>query len=301
MVCDIVLPVLDAEQITSLGFPAAIAALRGALAAGLDPEAEPARMPIRLASGEILVMPSADSRTAGVKLVSIAPGNPARGLPRIHGVYVLFDAATLVPRAVLDGAALTALRTPAVSALGVDLVAPPAAHRLVVFGTGPQALGHVRALRAVRPIDSVRVVGRDPERTAAFAERIGATVAGPAAVTEADLVVCCTTAREPLFAGELLGPDTVVIAVGSHEPGAREVDAETVRRCGALVESRAAALSEAGDVVHAIAAGAIRADELVTFADLVRGTIATRPRLIKTVGMGWEDLVIATAVVDAAA
>ncbi|XVU28721.1 ornithine cyclodeaminase family protein [Actinoplanes sp. CA-054009] len=253
-------------------------------------------------------MPSADGKTAGVKLVTVAPGNPSRGLPRIHGVYVLFDAETLVPRAVLDGAALTAVRTPAVSALGVDLVTPPGAHRLVVFGTGPQARGHVTALRAMRPIDSVRLVGRDAVRTAAFAESLRAGAAGldvraadASAVADADIVVCCTTAREPLFPGSLLAPEAVVVAVGSHEPSAREVDAETVSRGGVLVESRAAALREAGDVIQAVEAGAIDAGALVTYADLVRDSAPARPRLIKTVGMGWEDLVIATAVVEAAA
>ncbi|MFG1992275.1 ornithine cyclodeaminase family protein [Actinoplanes sp. NPDC048988] len=292
---------LNADQVHSLGFPRAVAALRGALAAGLDPEREPSRVPIDTGTGEILVMPSADHKTAGVKLVTIAPGNPARGLPRVHGVYVLFDAETLVPRAVLDGAALTALRTPAVSALGVDLVAPPGAHRLVVFGTGPQARGHIEALRETRPIDSVRVVGRDPARTAAFADSVGASAAGAEAVADADLVVCCTTARQPLFPGSLLAPEAVVVAVGSHEPDAREVDAATVRRGGVLVESRAAALREAGDVIQALDAGVIDAGALVTYADLVQNSTAARPRLIKTVGMGWEDLVIATAVVEAAA
>jgi ornithine cyclodeaminase/alanine dehydrogenase-like protein (mu-crystallin family) len=332
VVCDIVQAVLDADRVAGLGFPRAVAALREALAAGLDPESEPPRASVRLGGGEVLIMPSSAGPVAGIKLVSVVPGNPARGLPRIHGVYVLFDGQTLVPRALVDGAALTSLRTPAVSALGIDLVAPPEARRLVIFGTGPQAFGHVRALRAIRPIDSVRVVGRAPStRGCSSAGRARATgtsagrdpspdplsplgrfighfaaegldvaAAGPEAVAEADIVACCTTARTPLFPGELLPPHAVVVAVGSHEPDAREVDTETVRRCGALVESRAAATREAGDIMHAIADGAIGEDELVTFADLVRGTTPARPRLIKTVGMGWEDLVIAAAVVDAA-
>ncbi len=284
------------EQVMALGFPRATAALRAALAGGFDPEREPARLPIPMGGGEVLVMPSSDDRVAGIKLVSIAPGNPAQQLPRIHGVYVLFDAPTLVPKAFLDGGALTALRTPAVSALGVDLVAPPTARRLVVFGTGPQALGHIEAIRAVRPINSVRVVGRSPERTAAFVSKVdGAEAAGPDAVAEADIVACCTTAREPLFDGRRLPPEAVVVAVGSHEPSAREVDTETVRRCGALVESRAVALREAGDLIQA----GIASEDLVTLADLVRGTTPVRPRLIKTVGMGWEDLVIAAAVLGA--
>jgi ornithine cyclodeaminase len=294
--------VLDADHVAGFGFPRALAALRQALANGLDPESEPPRGSVRLGGGEVLIMPSSAGPVAGIKLVSIVPGNPSRGLPRIHGVYVLFDAETLAPRALLDGAALTSLRTPAVSALGVDLVAPPDARRLVVFGTGPQAFGHVRALRAIRPLDSVQVIGRDPSRLAEFVRSLGpdAEAAGPSAVADADIVACCTTARTPLFPGTLLAPHAVVVAVGSHEPDAREVDTETVRRCGALVESRAAATREAGDVMHAIAGGAIGEDELVTFSDLVRGATPARPRLIKTVGMGWEDLVIAAAVVDAA-
>nr|WP_221382548.1 ornithine cyclodeaminase family protein [Actinoplanes polyasparticus] len=287
---------ISAEQVLALGFPRAVEALREALAGGLDPESEPARSRVALGGGEVLIMPSGDDRLAGVKLVGIAPGNPARGLPRIHGTYVLFDAPTLAPRAVLDGAALTSLRTPAVSALGVDLVAPPGASKLVVFGTGPQARGHIEALRAVRPIDSVRVIGRSHERTARFVGPIARAEAADAdAVADADIVACCTTAREPLFDGRRLKPGAVVVAVGSHEPEAREVDTETVRRCGALVESRAVAVREAGDIIQA----GLDETELVTFADLVRGTTPARPRLIKTVGMGWEDLVIAAAVVEA--
>jgi ornithine cyclodeaminase/alanine dehydrogenase-like protein (mu-crystallin family) len=297
--------VLDADQVAGFGFPRAVAALRAALTAGLDPESEPPRSSVRLGNGEVLIMPSAAGPVAGIKLVSVVPGNPDRGLPRIHGVYVLFDAETLAPRALLDGAALTSLRTPAVSALGVDLVTPPDASRLVIFGTGPQARGHAHALRAIRPINSVRLVGRNLPRLAELVadlrrDGLDAAAAGPDAVAEADIVACCTTARTPLFPGELLPPHAVVVAVGSHEPDAREVDTETVRRCGALVESRSAATREAGDVMHALADGAIGEDELVTFSDLVRGTTPARPRLIKTVGMGWEDLVIAAAVVDAA-
>jgi ornithine cyclodeaminase/alanine dehydrogenase-like protein (mu-crystallin family) len=297
--------VLEAGQVTgALGFAAAVEALRSALAGGLDPEAEPARVAFGFGAGELLAMPSSNDRLAGIKLVTVAPGNPARGLPRIHGLYLLFDAVTLAPVDVLDGAALTSLRTPAVSALGVDLVAPAAARTLVVFGAGPQAYGHVRALSAVRPIDTVGVVGRDPDRAEVFARRLrtdglDAEVTGPAAVAEADLIACCTTAREPLFPGELLSESAVVVAVGSHEPGAREVDTETVRRCGALVESRAVAVREAGDIVQAMAEGAVTAGGLVTLAELVTGAVQTRPRLIKTVGMGWQDLVIAAAVTDA--
>jgi ornithine cyclodeaminase len=290
----------------ALSWTAAIAALRASLADGLDPERMPARSSWGVPTGELLMMPAAESRWAGVKLVSVAPGNPAVSLPRIQGIYVLFDAATLTPRAVLDGAALTSLRTPAVSALGVDLVAPEDASRLVVFGTGPQAYGHVHAVRAIRPIRHVAVVARDPGRTAAFARRlvaegIDAVVADPAAVADADIVACCTTAIQPVFDGAMLADGAVVVACGSHTADAREVDAATVRRGTILVESRSAALAEAGDVIAAIAEGVCGADDLVTLADLVTGRSDRRPGLFKTVGMGWEDLAIAAAVIQGGA
>lgn len=303
--------VLDAAAVTTaVSWTDAVEALREALLGGVDPEAEVPRTGRPFGAGELLVMPSdagarLGNRTlAAVKLATVAPDAPGPGLPRINAVCVVFDAGTLAPVAVLDGIALTSLRTPAVSALGVDLIAPAAAHRLLVFGTGPQAEGHVAALRAVRPLGSVGVVGRVPEKTAAFVDRlraegVDAEVASAADVVDADVVACCTTAREPLFDGRLLADSAVVVACGSHEPGAREVDTETVRRCGVVVESVTAACREAGDVVMAMADGALTEADLVPLARLVRGEAVARPRLIKTVGMGWEDLAVATAVLAA--
>ena len=133
------------------------------------------------------------------------------GEPRIQGVCVVFDAATLAPVALVDGIALTNVRTPAVSALAVRALAAPDARRLLVFGRGPQAHGHVEAIRAVRPIEHVDMVGRD-------ADGVDALVAA------ADIVCCATTAREPLFDGSLVADHATVVAIGSHEPDAREVD-----------------------------------------------------------------------------
>jgi ornithine cyclodeaminase len=308
-------PFLDAAAIAALLSPAeAVDALQDALRAGLDPEADPPRTAVPAHGGEVLVMPSSSAHAVGVKLVSVAPGNAARGLPRIQGVYVLLDPVTLAPAALLDGIGLTNLRTAAVSALAVRHLAEPGARRLLLFGTGPQAWAHLEALRAERPIAHVDVVGRDAGRLAAFTHRCAAAgiaaepiAPGPAvtaAVRAADLVCCCTTAREPLFDGALVAGRATVVAMGSHEPQAREVDQRLAARATVVIEARSAALREAGDVIAAIAAGALDPDALVGLAALVRGEAAPapdRPRLFKSTGMAWEDAVVAAAVYARAA
>jgi ornithine cyclodeaminase/alanine dehydrogenase-like protein (mu-crystallin family) len=259
-------------------------ALERALAAGLDPERDPPRQLLDLERGQLLVMPSAAAGAPVVKLLTLG------GDPRIQGVCVVFDRATLAPRALVDGIALTNLRTSAVSALAVRHVATADARRLLIFGRGPQAHAHEAALRAVRPIDHVDMVGRDH---AGIDDLVAA----------ADIVCCCTTARAPLFDGALVADHATVVAIGSHEPEVRETDDALAARATIVVESRTSALREAGDVIAAIAAGAASADRLVTLAELVRGDAAPdpgRPRLFKSTGMSWEDAVVASALAERA-
>jgi ornithine cyclodeaminase/alanine dehydrogenase-like protein (mu-crystallin family) len=274
------LPFIDAAEIgRRLGPREAADALEDALLHGLDPEADPPRGAVELDRGQLLVMPSGAADQPVVKLVTVG------GEPRIQGVCVVFDGATLAPIAVADGIAVTNVRTAAVSALAVRRLAAPDARRLLVFGRGPQAHGHVEALSEARPIERVDMVGRDH---------------GPVdeLVAAADVVCCCTTAREPLFDGNLVADHAVVVAIGSHEPGVRETDDALAARATIVVESRASALREAGDVILAIEAGAAAPADLVTLAELVRGDArpaAGRPRLFKSTGMAWEDAVVAAA------
>ena len=276
------LPYLSAQDVDArLDVTGAADALEAALLAGLDPEADPPRSAVALGGGELLVMGSGVGGHAAVKLVSVG------GDPRVQGVCVVFDGATLAPAALVDGIALTLLRTAAVSALAVRRLATEDARRLVVFGRGPQARAHVEAVRAVRPIEQVDVIGRD---------RAGIDVDG--LVAAADVVCCATTAREPLFDGGLVADGAVVVAIGSHEPEARETDDALAARANVVVESRASALREAGDVIAAIGSRALAEHRLVTLAALVRGEATPapgRPRLFKSTGMAWEDAVVATA------
>ena len=115
-------------------------------------------------------MPAFGDGGVGVKLVTLTPANPERELPFIGAVYVLFDATTQTPEAILDGAALTALRTAAVSGLATRHLANPDADRLVIFGAGVQARSHLDAMLAVRPIEHVTVVSRTLPRAKALVD-----------------------------------------------------------------------------------------------------------------------------------
>ncbi|GAA2097329.1 ornithine cyclodeaminase family protein [Streptomyces albiaxialis] len=282
---------------------AAIGALRGALRSGLDPSAGPPRTHVPTSAGQLLLMPAEHGAYAGVKVAGVAPGNPARGLPRITGLYLLLDAATLRPLALLDGPRLTLVRTSAVSALAVDHLAPPDAGRMLVFGTGPQAVAHAAAVHAVRPLRRLDVAGRRPEAVAACVRScaglgLPARAAASASPRGADLVVCCTSATEPLFDGAELEEHATVVAMGSHTTDARETDDATVRRAAVVVEDVGAALREAGDVVIPHRAGLLPRERLHTLADLVTGRldVPAGPRFFKSVGMAWQDLAVAARV-----
>lgn len=290
---------LDPDAVAALGPAAAVQAITDALRGGLNPAADPHRVSVGLTEGEFLLMPSETLTDAGVKVVTIAPNNPIHGLPRIQAAYLLFDRETLALRAVLDGTALTTLRTPAVSVAAVSQRLPDRPLRAAVIGAGPQATGHVSTLAAVRPLESATYLVRDPSRTPLDAITLGSPQADEA-LESADVVVCATSARSPVFDSALLRDDAVVVAVGSHEPDARELDAPLLGRATVVVEDIATALREAGDVVLAIAESTLTAADLVPMRDVLTGNVALptdRPLVFKSVGMSWQDLVVAAAVV----
>ena len=252
----------------------------------------------------MLLMPAWDDAAAGVKLVTVHPPNSSRGLPLINGVYVLFSGETLEPIACFEAAALTALRTAAVSAVATKHLAGPAAGRLVVFGSGVQADSHVRALAAVRTLEEVILVphrpgGADELVARLTAEGIPARPGTAGDVAGSDLVCTCTTSPTPVLEGGLLRPGTHVNAVGSHTPQAREVDTATVERAFVVVETREAAGAEAGDLLIPLAEGAVVPVRVpgAELGEVVRG-VAPDDRwgditLFKSVGVAFEDLALA--------
>lgn len=300
---------LNASTVRSLGWGPAVAALGKVLIDGFDPEQEPLRSRTPVSTGSLVTMPSEISGWVGTKLVTVRPGNPERGLPLIHGLYVLINADTLELVALIDGIALTALRTPAVSALAAHHLAGPGPLRVVVFGTGLQARMHIEALLETADVSHVAVVGRRPEAAAAVVETlvergVPATVGDPGVVTEADLIICATSSTTPLFDGATVRPTSLTIAIGASIPTEREVDSALVARSQLVVESRRSALHEAGDMIIPIQENIITPDDLIPLSSIVTGKHdidVARPRLFSGTGMGWQDLAVAAAVVNACA
>jgi len=299
------IPWISADEVYSrVSFGDAVKAYHRDLRAGVDPSKDLPKHIDDTTNGQVLLMPTQSSEFLGVKVVTVAPANPDKGLERIQGHYLLFDTPTLSPVAIMDGVALTTLRTPAVSAAAADLLAPEEVDHLLIFGYGPQAWGHVEALRSIRDIKRVTLVGRNRDRAQVLADQI--TESGiPASVGSADdvataqIIVAATTAREPLFDGSLVSEDACVIAVGSHEPDARELDTALIARSQVIVETQSHVLIEGGDVIIPIKEGAITIDHVASIRDLVIGEVEvdrSRPRVFKSSGMPWEDLVVAAEV-----
>ncbi|MFU8876229.1 ornithine cyclodeaminase family protein [Micromonospora sp. SL4-19] len=290
----------------------AVEAITAALVGGLDPAEDLPRHAVPLRAGEFLLMPSEGARSGrhvGIKVATVAPGNPTRGLPRIQASYLLFDAETLTLVAVLDGTALTTLRTPAVSVAAVRprLLAASGPLTVAVFGAGPQAHGHVETLAAAltphRQITSVTHLVRNISRATTDGADVVAVdgVQADDVLRAADVIVCATSARAPLFDAGQVRDTAVVIAVGSHEPDAREVPGALCGRATVVVEDVATALREAGDVCLAIKEGALQARDLLPMREVVTGQTRPapgRPLLFKSVGMSWQDLAVAEAVLS---
>ncbi|GAA1943684.1 MAG: ornithine cyclodeaminase family protein [Brevibacterium aurantiacum] len=298
---------LDAEAVFAALSPAeAVAALRAALTSDFDPADDIPRTITDISAGNMIFMPSEIGDWVGVKLAGVSVGNPERGLPRIMAQYLMYDSATLELRTVIDGAALTTLRTPAVSVAAIE----PALTRftqpvnVVVFGAGPQGVGHADTIADVLDVELADVVFvvRSPEQVTSDVRDRGRvlqaqTAEVDSALRAADIIVTATTASEPLFSADLVKPGAVIMACGSHDPHSRELPPELFTSAMVIVEDLSTVLREGGDVVLAISDGALDADSLVTMKRFSNGEIsaeADQTVIFKGSGMSWEDLAVAT-------
>jgi alanine dehydrogenase len=270
-----------------------------------------ARLPITAHDSALYVMPGyvGSSEALAVKLVSVAHGNAARGLPAHLATVLLFDPVTGALLALLDGRLITEERTAAVSAAAAEVLARANAKTLALIGSGIQARSHLEAMCRVRRIESVRVWSPSRERREAFARshgtaemRVVATSDARSAVNDADLVVTATASPEPVVFGEWLAEGTCVLAIGASRGDVRELDGEVLRRSSVYVDSRAAAASEAGEVLLAEREGAIPPDHVCgEIGEVFAGRIPGRTNdaeitLFKSLGQAVEDAATARMV-----
>lgn len=279
----------------ALPFDRLIPALRDAFIAGA---AAPPRHRHALPGGTLLLMPAWQEDWLGVKIVTVHPGNAGHNLPAVHSTYLLSDARTGRPAAMLDGDTVTERRTAAASALAASYLAHPEAERLLLVGAGRVARLMAPAHAAVRPLRRIEVWNRTP----AGAEALAAELRGrgmdavrvddlEAAVRRADIVSCATLATTPLIRGDWLRPGMHLDLVGAFTPAMREADAAAVGRAAVFIDTPAA-LHEAGEL-SGLPPSAIRG----TLEDLCRGGTGRRDggeiTLFKSVGAAIEDLAAA--------
>jgi ornithine cyclodeaminase/alanine dehydrogenase-like protein (mu-crystallin family) len=289
----------DEEQVRAvLSYDALIPAIRQALmdfSAGRVQQPVRTIVPVTAHGGWFGVMPAVYGTVTGAKMVTFYPGNAERQMHTHMAAIQLFRSDTGEPLATMDGRLITEMRTAAVSAVAIDHLASPEAKVLGILGSGVQARSHVKALAGIRSFAEVRVWSRSPDHAQQFASEIGARVTtAEQAVSGADVVLALTSSPVPVLAGRWLSPDAMVCAIGAATPDRRELDDEAMRGA-VVVESREAALKEAGDIVLAGAHVAAEIGELLNGAQIDRGG---RPVVFKSVGIAVEDIAAAKLVYD---
>ncbi len=248
-------------------------------------------VPPRTLVGSSLFMPGRVGSVSGIKVVSTTPGDPV-------GIVAVFDP-TGRPLGLVDGPTLTALRTGAAAGLATRILAPEDASVMAMLGCGSMAADQVEAVRAVRPIERVLAWSRNPERARRFADRVGAEVAADCdqAVAAAAVITTATPARTPLFSDGSVQTGAHINAVGAFTPEMVEVPAETVHRAFVVVDDRAAAAAEAGDLLQA------GREPDATIGDLLQGRSRSgQPvTLFKSVGIASQDVAAAALALERAA
>lgn len=250
---------------------------------------------------------------AGIKVVSVYPGNPAKGLPSVPAQMLLIDPETGAVCAMMNGSEVTRIRTAAISGAATALLARQGASVAALFGSGGQAAAQLEALFCARPIREVRVFDASPERAALFIERMTPLAdannarlvrasSADGAIDGADVITTVTTSKEPVFDGAKAAPGAHVNGVGSAAPDARELDEALLNRARVFVDNREAVLAEAGDFLIPALSGAYDTGKIAgEIGEVIAGTLPGRTSeseitVLKTVGFAVLDVVAADRV-----
>ena len=301
--------ILSAADVrAALPMPKAIDAMRHAYSQlSADKVTAPPRQHLSTDKGVTLIMPAylPERSEFGIKVVSVYDDNPNIDLPRITATVLVLDPATGVPKAFMDGASLTAIRTGAGGGVAADLLARQDAKKVGLFGAGVQARAQLQAVMAVRDIACVNLISRTQASAQQLATEISEWTDAPEVnlvstpqevVRDADIVICATTSATPLFDGKDLRPGTHITAVGTFVPEKREVDTTTIRRSDRIVvDSREACAEEAGDLIIPNAEIDAEIGEIVN-GDKPGRESDSEITFFKSVGVAVQDAVAASVV-----
>ncbi len=271
------------------------------------------RLPIPNSESLSLFMPayvySMDGQALAIKVVSLFPTNPARGLAYIQAAVLVFDPETGRAIALLEGSSLTAIRTGAAGGAAIDLLARPESKIVAVFGAGAQGRTQLEAACMARNIETAFIFDPNPAKAEAFAEEMKGKAGIPQdiqvawnpqeAIQNSDIICTATTSTTPVFDDENLKLGTHISAVGSYTPDMQEVPAETLQRAKIFVDSRSASLEEAGDLIQPIRAGLFDESHIAgELGEVVLGKITGRQAqdeitYFKSVGIAVQDAMAA--------
>lgn len=309
--------ILNAQDVRkALPMRDVIVAMKQAYASLSDGQAEvPLRTRLSIPNHDALTifMPAyvhtAEDDALAVKIVNIFPGNPSRGLPYIQAAVVAFDAGTGNVSAMLEGSALTAIRTGAGSGAAIDLLARKDSKVVAIFGAGAQGRTQIEAACSVRRVEKAWVFDSDSKRAEAFAKEMAGQGPIPnslepaptaqAAVKDADIICTATTSTTPVFEDKDLKPGVHISAIGSYTPEMVEVPAETIVRASVFVDSRSAVLAEAGDLIQPMQKGLItEAHVRAELGEILLGKKTGRESeteitYFKSVGVAVQDAIAA--------
>lgn len=248
--------------------------------------------------GMLFLKPACTSDALATKLITLYPGNAARGLPSLMATIVLMDPATGAPLAIMDGSWITELRTAAVSAVAVDALVPPGPQVVAMLGSGALARSHAQALRAVREISEIRIWSRDPGNVARCASDINGLPCSTAeqAVRGADIVCTVTNAMSPVLQGAWLKPGAFVAAIGAPRPTWRELDDAAMAHM-VIADSRHSAEHEAGDVM--LSGARVHAEIGEILAGRIDKPAPGQTLIFKALGQAVEDAIAARLVYEA--
>jgi len=309
--------ILTADDVRkALPMNQAIQAMKDAYASLSNGTAEvPLRTRLAIPNSEALslFMPafvsSPNGNALAIKVVSLFPTNPARGLAYIQAAVLVFDSETGQALALLEGSSLTAIRTGAASGAAIDLLSRTDSKVVAIFGAGAQGRTQLEAACTARSIETAFIFDANIQQTNLFtAEMTGKGIitkdirvasSAKEAVENADIICTATTSTKPVFSDGDVKAGTHISAVGSYTPDMQEVPAETLQRARIFIDSRAASLVEAGDLIQPINAGLFNESHIVgELGELISGKSPGRQSpdeitYFKSVGVAVQDAMAA--------